>query len=103
MIRKLKYIDKEEAIAHLIKIGVIVVQEDEDLGIQHREGRGVKGIVHLPPMVETKGTYTDEGKELTPTTLIEGYHVDVVLVEDVDFDFGNHEIFPKKPKHVILK
>jgi len=95
MIRKLKYIDKEEAIKHLTELGIIT---DTDFGVEYCEG--VHTVIHLPKFQKIKGVY--EGEELIePPVFIEGHHVDVVTENDFKCDFGVFEIFPKNDLHVL--
>jgi len=91
MIYQLKYTNKTKAIQHLKKLGVIDSKENKK--------KGVKAVIHLPKFVDVKGTYDDEGEQLTAPTFLEGYHIDVVSV--VEFDFEPYEIFPKNPKHKV--
>jgi len=91
MINKLKFTDKEKAIATLIEKGVI-----------NEEGAYINGthaVVYIGAIVDVQGTYDEEGNELTPTTFIDGFHVDI-MTDDL-LDFGVFEVITKKPKHIF--
>jgi hypothetical protein len=109
MIYQLKYTDKEAAQIHLKEVGVLQsvinyvttfndegeevtteVVENEYTSITH-------AVVYIGAIVDVAGTYDDEGNELTPTTFVEGYHVDVMTKTDVDF--GTYVVTPNNPKH----
>ena len=91
MIYQLKYTDKTKAIQHLKKLGVIDSKGNKN--------KGVKAVIHLPKFVDVKGTYNDQGEQITPPTFLEGYHIDIVSV--IKFNFEPYEIFPKHPKHKV--
>ena len=91
MIYKLKYLNKSEAIQHLKILGVI----DKD----QNKAPGVKSVKHLTRIVDINAVY-DGDTMITPPTLLEGYHIDILTV-NVDFDFSPFEIFPTNPKHVF--
>lgn len=92
MIARLKYTDKEQATLHLIECGVI----NENLtyaDITH-------AVVWLGKLVDKQGEYNEEGEELTPPTYLDGYHVDVMTKEVVDF--GEYIVEPNNPRHTFL-
>jgi hypothetical protein len=92
-IYKLKYPNKETAISDLLAKGVYI----EDLSY----GQGTHAIVELGLIVDVEGTYDDEGNEITPPTFIEGWHVDIMLSDDLDL--SEFEVFPKNPKHKFFE
>ena len=73
-IYKLKYTNKETAIADLKAKGVY----DEDLSF----GNGIHAVV-----------------EIGIVELIDGYHFDVM--SEIEIDFGANRIFPNNPKHTF--
>jgi hypothetical protein len=73
-------------------------KETADIAI---EGIQAEAIVHVGKIIDVEGTYDDEGNEITPPTFIEGWHVDIMLKEDVDF--GEYEVFPNNPKHKFFE
>ena len=89
-ISKLKYADKETAIADLLSKKVYVLQtidEEEILTF----GEGIQAIVEIgkicinQPMEEIKPIFAD------------GYHYDVM--SDSEIDFKENEILVNNPKH----
>jgi hypothetical protein len=93
IVKRLKYTDKDTAIADLIDKQVI----DEDNNFL----QNTVAVVYLGIMVDVKGTYDDEtGEMITPTTFKDGYHIDLMLREDTDF--GYNEINPDTPNHQFL-
>lgn len=75
MIYKLKYIDKETAIADFIAKGIYVEVEFE---LVYSEG--IQAIVEI-------GLIED----------VDGYHYDIMSIQDIDF--GINEIVVNNPKH----
>ena len=90
-IYKLKYPNKETAIADLIAKGVYI----EDLSF----GNGIHAIVEVGKVILTDGTYDEEGNEITAPVFADGYHYDVMT--ETEIDFGTNRIFPNNPKHAF--
>ena len=88
-IYKLKYTDKETAIADLISKGVYT----KDLSF----GKGIHAIVEIGLVVLTDGTYDEQGNEITAPVYADGYHYDIM--SEIEIDFGVNRIFPNNPKH----
>ena len=88
---KLKYTDKETAIADLKAKGVYT----EDLSF----GNGIHAIVEIGKVILTDGTYDEQGNELTAPIFADGYHYDIMA--ETEIDFGTNRIFPNNPKHVF--
>ena len=86
---KLKYTDKETAIADLKAKGVYT----EDLSF----GNGIHAIVEIGLVALTDGTYDEEGNEITAPVYADGYHYDIM--SEIEIDFGVNRIFPNNPKH----
>lgn len=86
---KLKYTDKETAIADLIAKGVYT----EDLSF----GNGIHAVVEIGLVILTDGTYDEQGNEITAPVYADGYHYDVM--SEIEIDFGSNRIFPNNPKH----
>ena len=93
-IYKLKYTDKETAIADLIAKGVYIENED---GLSF--GNGIHAIVEIGLIVLTDGTYDEDGNELTAPVYADGYHFDVMSENEIDF--GVNAITPTNPKHTF--
>ena len=85
---KLKYIDKETAIADLKAKGVYT----DDLSF----GNGIHAIVEIGLIVLIDGTYDEDGNELTAPVYADGYHFDVMSEQEINFD---NAITPNNPKH----
>lgn len=90
-IYKLKYPDKETAIADLIAKNVYT----EDLSF----GNGIHAIVEIGSVVLTDGTYDEQGNEITAPIFADGYHYDVM--SEIEIDFGSNRIFPNNPRHTF--
>ena len=93
MIHKLKFTDKDQALTTLIDKGVI----DE-------EGNYINGthaVVYIGAIVDIDGTYDEEGNELTPPTFLDGYHVDIMTTDTIDF--GANEVKVNNPIHSFAK
>jgi len=90
-IYKLKYPNKETAIADLLAKGVYI----EDLSY----GQGIHAIVEIGLIVDVEGTYDENGEELTAPVFADGYHFDVMSENEIDFE---NAIEPKNPKHTFL-
>ena len=86
---KLKYVDKETAIAYLKAKGVYT----EDLSF----GNGIHAVVEIGLVVLTDGTYDEQGNEITAPIYADGYHYDIM--SEIEIDFGTNRIFPNNPKH----
>ena len=93
-ISKLKYPNKETAIADLLAKGVYIESEE---GLVY--GQGTHAIVELGLIVDVEGTYDDEGEELTAPVFADGYHFDVMTENEIDFE---NAIEPENPKHTFL-
>ena len=78
-IYKLKYADKETAVADL---------KAKDLLLEEGYGTGVHAIIELGLIL------------LDETTFADGYHYDIMCEQDVDF--GKNSIIVNNPKHGFL-
>ena len=90
-IYKLRYSDKETAIADLKAKAVY----NEDLSYR----QGVQAIVNIGKVVLTDGTYDEQGNEITAPIFADGYHYDIM--SETEIDFGVNRIFPNNPKHAF--
>jgi hypothetical protein len=91
-IYKLNYTNKETAIADLIAKGVYTETEE---GLAYAEG--VQAIVEIGKIVLIDGTYDEEGDEITVPVYADGYHYDVMAIQEIDFALN--EVQVKNPKH----
>ena len=93
-IYKLKYTDKETAIADLIAKGVYQEIEGEMLYAD-----GIEAVVEVGLVIDQEATFDVNGNMLTEPTYREGYHFDIMAEKEIDF--GANEIFPNSPKHTF--
>ena len=97
-IAKLKYTDKETAIADLLAKKVYVEVENLDKEITLAYGQGVQAIVELGLIVLENGTYDSEFNEITAPVYADGYHYDVMSEKEIKF---TNVIEVKTPKHIF--
>ena len=93
-IYKLKYTDRETAIADLIAKGVFQEIEGEMLYAE-----GIEAVVEVGLIIDQEATFDEQGNLLTEPTYREGYHFDIM--SEIEIDFGENEIFPNSPKHTF--
>lgn len=93
-IYKLKYTDKETAIADLIAKEVYQEIEGE---LSYSEG--IHAVVEVGLIIDQEGTFDEQGNLLAEPTYREGYHYDIMSNNEIDF--GENEIFPNNPKHTF--
>jgi hypothetical protein len=91
-IYKLKYPDKEAAIANFITKGVYLEKDSKLI-----YGEGIQAVVEIGLIVLTEGTYDKDRKEITAPILVDGYHYDVMSIQDIDFETNG--IIVNNPKH----
>lgn len=91
-IYKLKYNDKESAISDFIAKGIYVEIESE---LVYAEG--IQAIVEIGLIILTEGTYDEDFNEITAPIFADGYHYDIMSIQDIDF--GSNEIIVNNPKH----
>ena len=93
-IYKLKYTDKETAIADLLSKGVYQEIEGE---LSYSEG--IHAVVEVGLLLDQEATFDENGNLLTEQTYREGYHFDIM--SDNEIDFVANEIIPKHPMHTF--
>ena len=91
-IYKLKYTDKETALADFMNKG-IYAQVDSELVY----AEGIQAVVEIGLIVLTDGTYDENFNEITAPIYADGYHYDIMAIQDIDF--GTNEIIVNNPKH----
>lgn len=91
---KLKYTDKETAIADLIAKGVYQEIEGEMIYAD-----GIEAVVEVGLIISEEATFDEQGNILTEPPYREGYHFDIMT--EIEIDFGENEIFPNSPKHTF--
>ena len=90
-IYKLKYTDKETAIADLISKEIYTEE------LEYCEG--VHAVAEIGKVIDVEATYDEQGNMLTEPTYVEGYHFDIMVEKEIDF--GTNEIFTNNPKHTF--
>ena len=93
-IYKLKFADKAEALQVLEQEGVLIPTEE---GLTY--GEGVQAVVELGIICLDPGVIDEEGNVVTAPVYADGYHYDVMVVQEIDF--GSFTITPKNPKHAF--
>ena len=93
-IYKLKYTDKETAIADLISKGVY-----QEIDGELSYGNGIDAVVEVGLIIDKEATFDEQGNLLTEPTYRDGYHFDIMAEKEIDF--GDKEIFPNNPKHTF--
>jgi len=92
-IYKLKYENKEQAVADLVAKGIYIETED---GLTY--GDGVAAIVEIglimivPPVIE-------DMEIVTEPVYADGYHYDIMASNE--YDFGVNLVTPANPKHAF--
>jgi len=86
-IYKLKFTDKQEAELTLLALGVYIETEE---GISY--GEGIQAVVEIGLIVLENGTYDEQGNVINEPTYADGYHYDVMSMQNINF--GSDEIFP---------
>ena len=96
-IQKLKYTDKETAIADLLAKGVYVMENIDEVDTLVY-GDGTLCIVDIGKLILTYGTFDDDFNEITTNIYKDGYHYDVISKDIINFE---NEIFPNTPDHTF--
>ena len=91
---KLKYTDKETAIADLISKGVY---QEIDGELSYSEG--IHAVVETGLIIDKEATFDEQGNLLTEQTYRDGYNFDIMAEKEIDF--GANEITPNNPKHTF--
>ena len=97
-IYKLKYTDKETAIADLLAKQVYVEVENFNKEITLAYGQGIQAIVEIGLIVLENGTYDADFKEITAPIYADGYHFDVMSENEIKF---TNAIEVNNPKHIF--
>jgi hypothetical protein len=89
---KLKYTDKQEAINDLVQKGVIKNSSLE--GFYYK--KNTLAVVFIGEIIDQPAVYDENENIISEATYIEGYHVDVMTREPINFQ---NEITPQNPVH----
>ena len=93
-IYKLKYTDRETAIADLIAKGVY-----QELDGELSYSEGVHAVVEVGLLIDQEATFDEQGNLLTEPTYRDGYHFDIMTENEIDS--GENEISPNNSKHTF--
>ena len=93
-IYKLKYTDRETAIADFLLKGVY-----QEIDGELFYGNGIHAVVEVGLLIDQEATFDEQGNLLTEPTYREGYHFDIMSEKEIDF--GAKEILPNNPKHTF--
>ena len=85
---KLKYSDKETAMADLLAKGVYVETEE---GLSY--GSGIQAVVEIGIICLNQPT------EEIPPIFADGYHYDIMCEQEIDF--GINQVIVNNPKHTF--
>lgn len=99
-IYKLKYLDKETAVADLIAKGVLVEVTNVNNDVILSNATGVHAVVDIGTIVLTQGTYDENFVEVTAPVYANGYHYDVMCEQTIDF--GTARLTPTNSVHSFL-
>ena len=97
-ISKLKYTDKETAIADLLAKKVYVEVENLNKEITLAYGQGIQAIVELGLIVLENGVYDEEFNVIKEPVYADGYHYDVMSEKEIKF---TNAIEVENPKHIF--
>ena len=93
-IYKLKYTDRETAIADLIAKGVY-----QEINGELSYSEDIHAVVEVGLIIDQEATFDEQGNLLTEPTHREGYHFDIMVEKEIGF--GVNEITPNNPKHTF--
>ena len=93
-IYKLKYTDRETAIADLIAKGVY-----QEIDGELSYGDEIDAVVEVGLIIDQEATFDENGNMLTEPTYREGYHFDIMAEKEIDF--GVNEITTNNLKHTF--
>ena len=93
---KLRYKNKETAIADLIAKRVYVETEE---GLSY--GKGVHAVVECGLITLENGTYDEQGNEINTPIYADGYHYDIMCEQTIDFGTADITKEIKNPKHTF--
>tara|TARA_R100001224_G_scaffold49843_1_gene28744 strand:+ start:2145 stop:2447 length:303 start_codon:yes stop_codon:yes gene_type:complete len=94
IVYKLKYEDYKKAILDLMNKGVL-------LNSKLDYATYIQAVVFIGKIELTEGTYDEQDRVLTEPTYEDGYFVDVMSSQKIDFGTEGYKnlVFPKNPVH----
>lgn len=93
-IYKLKYKDKETAIADLL-VKEVYIETEEGLCY----GQGIHAVVEIGKIIDKESIFDADFNIIQEATFLDGYHFDVM--SEIEIDFGANAITPTNPKHTF--
>ena len=96
-IYKLKYSDKETAIADLLAKNVYVEIENYNGDLVLAYGQGIHAIVEIGQIIDKEPIFDADFNIIQEATYLQGYHFDVM--SEMEIDFGVNITTPTNPKH----
>ena len=91
-IYKLKYTNKETAIADFIAKGIYIEKDSKLI-----YGEGIQAVVEIGLIILTEGIYDEDYNQTTAPIFVDGYHYDIM--SKVRINFGKNKIVVDNPKH----
>ena len=97
MIHKLIYTDEQTAITDMLAKGILVNTTDLNGNVINTYAPTTQAVVHIGLIVDTPAVI-DNMEVIKPATYLDGYHVDIMTDETIEF---SNEIKPNNPIHVF--
>ena len=97
-IYKLKYTDKETAIADLLAKGVYIEVENLEKEITLAYGQGIHAIVEIGKIIDKEPIFDADFNIIEEATYVDGYHFDVMSEQEIKFE---NAIDVNNPKHTF--
>ena len=94
IVYKLKYDNYQQAILELMNKKVLLNSKLE-------YGENIEAVVFINKILKTEGTYDEQDRVLTEPIYEDGYFVDVMSRNKIDFGIEayKHLVFPNTPVH----
>jgi len=86
-IYKTNFPTEQQGKDYLLNLGVIIEVENEIVF-----AKNTAAVVYIGKVVKIPATYDDEGNIITPAIFYDGYAIDVMSSELLDF--GTYEVYP---------
>jgi hypothetical protein len=90
-IYKTNFPTEQQGKDYLLNLGVIV-EVDTDEGIEIVFAKNTAAVVYIGKVVKIPATYDADGNILTPAVYYDGFAIDVMSSDLLDF--GTYEVFP---------
>jgi len=86
-IYKTNFPTEQQGKDYLLNLGVIIEVENEIVF-----SKNTAAVVYIGKVVKIPATYDDEGNIITPAVFYDGYAIDIMSSELLDF--GTYEVYP---------